>query len=377
MATPEAALGELCERLRSAGLDFDRAALFLGTLHPQYAGIEVRWTDGSAERFVGGFDIFEDPQFLDSPVAPIVNGIERTIRQRIEPPNHNDGYPILRDLAKEGLTDYLIFSLPFSDGSHNAMSVVTRRPGGFTDHDLSEIDKLRHPIATVSEIFHLQRTAENLMNAYVGPLSSRRVLAGQIQRGDSELIDAVIWFSDLRNSTHLGETLDAQAFLHLLNDYFEATAGAVIAHGGEVLRFIGDASLAVFPVPAQSDRATARRAACEAALAAAVAAEERAQNINQIRRANREPVFHYGVGLHLGEVLYGNIGTPERVEFSVIGAAANLAARIEGLTKTAKRALVVSNAVAAELPNQPWESLGNFALPGVADEVSLFGLDAT
>jgi adenylate cyclase len=194
------------------------------------------------------------------------------------------------------------------------------------------------------------------------------VLEGQIKRGDGEELDAVIWFSDLRDSTPLSRSLGERRFLDLLNDYFEATAGAVLEHGGEVLRFIGDASLAVFPTSRESPQA-----ACTRAVAAARAARDRARESNAKRVKAGLPPFNCGVGLHLGRVLYGNIGTPDRLEFSVIGAAANEAARIEALCKDTGKDVVLSESVVAQL-DERWPSLGKFELRGVPQPMEVFAL---
>jgi len=195
------------------------------------------------------------------------------------------------------------------------------------------------------------------------------VLEGQIQRGDGDEIDAVIWFSDLRESTSLSEALGERAFLELLNDYFEATAGAVLEHDGEVLRFIGDASLAVFALP----QAGARRETCERAVAAVRAARARVLAANRRRTEAGLRGFDFGVGLHLGRVLYGNIGTIQRLEFSVIGAAANQAARIEALCKRTRTDAVASRPVVAELGGA-WPSLGRFELPGVKSAMEVYSV---
>ena len=182
----------------------------------------------------------------------------------------------------------------------------------------------------------------------------------------------MIWFSDLRDSTPLSSALGERGFLELLNEYFETTAGAVLEHGGEVLRFIGDASLAVFPIDAAAP-AGARRAACERAIDAARAARARGRDANRRRADGRLPEFSFGIGLHLGRVLYGNIGTPERLEFSVIGAAANETARIEALCKTTGADVVLSQAVVNEL-GERFPTLGRHALRGVGEPMEVFAL---
>jgi adenylate cyclase len=189
------------------------------------------------------------------------------------------------------------------------------------------------------------------------------VLAGQIKRGDAQDIDAVIWFCDLRDSTPLADSMSRREFLALLNEYFECVLGPVLERQGEVLRFIGDAALAIFPVEGRPAEA------CAKALAAAQDALARMDKLNK----KRHSPLRCGIGLHLGELTYGNIGTPSRIEFTVIGAAANEAARIEGLCKPLGVDLLVSEHVARALPGA-WKSLGSHTLRGVGDKMELFTL---
>jgi adenylate cyclase len=266
------------------------------------------------------------------------------------------------------MTDYVIAEVLFSGGVRNSVSLTTRRPGGFIDHDIAEIQRLLHPFALIMENFNGRDLAKTLLETYLGRISGAKVLDGQIKRGDGEELDAVIWFSDLRDSTPLSRTLGERRFLELLNDYFESTAGAVLEHGGEVLRFIGDASLAVFPTAGEPPRA-----ACLRAVAAARSARTRVRAANARRLAAGLPEFASGIGLHLGRVLYGNIGTPERLEFSVIGAAANEAARIEALCKETGTDIVLSQTVAAAL-EEKLSSLGRFELRGVAQPMAVYAL---
>ena len=185
------------------------------------------------------------------------------------------------------------------------------------------------------------------------------MLNGQIRRGDGEMIHAVIWYSDMRDSTRLADGMAAEDFLRTVNSYFECTAGAVLANGGEVLRFIGDAVLAIFPI-----RDGDSQSACERAMAAARDAEARLGVVNDERARHDLEALDYGLGLHVGDVMFGNIGVPERLEFSVIGPAANEVARIEGLTKTLGRRTLASAEFARSVPRY-WESAGSHALKGV------------
>jgi adenylate cyclase len=368
LPTREEIVGGICERVRAAGMPLDRVAFFLWTLHPEYAGVALFW-DGakvSMNRGVHGFQ--QTDVYLKSPAARITDAGERVIRRRLADPGCPIDFPVLQELREQGMTDYVMAEVLFSAGVRNSVSLTTRRPGGFSEHDVAEVQKLLHPFALIMENFNNRDLARTLLETYLGRISGSRVLEGQIKRGDGEELDAVIWFSDLRDSTPLSRALGERRFLELLNDYFEATAGAVLEHGGEVLRFIGDASLAVFPTAGE-----APRAACARAVAAARAARGRARESNAKRREAGLQPFNCGVGLHLGRVLYGNIGTPNRLEFSVIGAAANEAARIEALCKETGQDIVLSGSVVAQLGERA-PSLGRFALRGVERPVEVFAL---
>jgi adenylate cyclase len=367
LAAPEALVGELCARVRAAGMPIDRVAFFFGTLHPQYFGIALHWNGVAVRILEASYQMGETEEVRNSPARRITEG-ERVIRRRLERADCPMDFPVLEELRAAGITDYVIAEVVFGNGSRNSVSLATRRAGGFTDHDIAEVQRLLHPFGMAMEIHVGRALSRTLLDTYLGKISGRRVLDGQIKRGDGQSIDAVIWFSDLRESTPLSEALGEHRFLELLNDYFLATAGAVLEHGGEVLRFIGDASLAVFPTTGLDARAV-----CEHAAKAANAARARVRAANAARLAAGLPGFACGIGLHLGHVHYGNIGTPERLEFSVIGAAANKAARIEALCKDTGQDVVLSSTMAAELGAR-CRSLGSFALRGVAQPEEVFGL---
>ena len=367
LQTREEVVGGICERVRDAGLPIDRVAFFLWMLHPQYAGVALFWDGAKVTMNLGEHGFQAREVYTNSPAARIAEG-ERVIRRRLEDPGCALDFPVLRELREQGMTDYVMAEVVFGSGVRNSVSLTTKRAGGFSDHDIAEVQRLLHPFALIMENFNNRDLARTLLETYLGRISGSRVLDGQIKRGDGEELDAVIWFSDLRDSTPLSRSLGERRFLELLNDYFEATAGAVLEHGGEVLRFIGDASLAVFPTSRE-----APRAACTRAVAAARAARDRARESNAKRRQAGLPPFACGIGLHLGRVLYGNIGTPNRLEFSVIGAAANEAARIEALCKETGRDIVLSGTVAAQL-GESWPSLGKFELRGVTQPMEVFAL---
>ena len=231
-------------------------------------------------------------------------------------------------------------------------------------------------LARLAEVHALRRTAKTVLQTYLGRQTGERVLEGLIHRGDGQEIHAVIWLCDLRGSTRLADTMPRQAFLDLLNEYFECMAGAVMSHDGEVLKFIGDALLAIFPIGAASEHpetCSRHQRASVAALAAAREAMQRMDALNQARRDRGEPPLAFGIALHLGDVMYGNIGAPGRLDFTVIGPAANEAARLEAMCKTLGRPIIISSQFARVLP-EPLVSLGFHALRGVHEPNELFTL---
>jgi adenylate cyclase len=363
-ADPKEALMLLCQRLVENGLSLYRVAVFVRTLHPNVAGRAFYWREGSAviEEDEADHAWMATDDHLSSPL-PVVWSTRQEIRRRLADPGCPMDFPVLDDLRNQGATDYLVTPLEFLSGEVHVVSFATRRAGGFTAAEIEALGRLKPALARLTEVYGLARKARNILDAYLGRQAGERVLAGRIRRGDGEDINAVIWFCDLRDSTPLADSMTRQDFLRLLNEYFECVLIPVLERQGEVLRFIGDAALAIFPVgekPAE---------ACAKALAAAREALARMDKLNK----NRPQPLRCGIGLHLGELTYGNIGTPSRIEFTVIGAAANEAARIESLCKHLEVDLLVSERVARELPGG-WRSLGSHTLRGVGDKMELFTL---
>jgi adenylate cyclase len=365
---PQDVLQQLCHRLIDLGIPLYRVAVFVRTLHPNALGRGFIWNEKSniVEVTTAALGIQDTEQFLKSPVR-VVFTEHIAIRRRIEGSKGPLEFPILEDLREEGATDFLALPVRFISGDVHAASFTTRRPGGFGDEELEALRRIMPAFSRIAEIYSWRRTAHNILDAYLGEQTGEKVLAGQIRRGDGEDIHAVIWFCDLRDSTPLADSMSRADFLRLLNEFFECILGPVLEHKGEVLRFIGDAALAIFPAPQgdRLDRAEASRRAVQAARQAI----ERMAALN----AKRERPLAFGIGLHLGHVLYGNVGTPTRIEFTVVGAAANEAARIESLCKTLGVPLLLSEPVARHVAG--CRSLGLHRLRGVGDPVELFTLE--
>jgi adenylate cyclase len=361
---PGDVLLNLCHRLRDEGMPVYRVAVFVRTLHPNVLGRSFIWqeTRDTVEINEAAYDLLDSEQFLKSPIR-VVFIEHREVRRRLCDPDCAMDFSILPDLRGEGVSDFFALPLRFVNGELHAMSFSTRQPGGFAEGEVGALRRVANAFARIAEIYAHLRKARNVLDAYLGRQAGEKVLAGQIRRGDGQEIHAVIWFCDLRDSTRLADSMSRREFLALLNDYFECVLGPVLERQGEVLRFIGDAALAIFPVDGRPAEA------CGKALAAAQEALARMEKLNQ----SRTRPLRFGIGLHLGELTYGNIGTPSRIEFTVVGAAANEAARIESLCKHLDVDLLVSQRVAHALA-APWKSLGSHTLPGVGDKMELFTL---
>ncbi|HEV3010459.1 MAG TPA: adenylate/guanylate cyclase domain-containing protein, partial [Burkholderiales bacterium] len=338
---PQDMLAHMCRSLVAQGLALYRVGVFVRTLHPNVAGRAFFWREEREEVEVDSADYgwFGSEEHLKSPIHAVWTSNAES-RRRLADPECPMDYPVLAELRAEGATDYLAVPLRFLSGEVHVASFATRRPGGFRDAELAALRRVLPPFTRVAEIYATMRKAQNILDAYLGPNAGAKVLAGQIKRGDGQDIDAVIWFCDLRDSTPLADSMSRHEFLRLLNEYFECVLGPVLERQGEVLRFIGDAALAIFPVDERPAEA------CAKALAAAQEAFARMDKLNK----KRHSPLRFGIGLHLGELTYGNIGTPTRIEFTVVGAAANEAARIEALCKTLDTQLLVSDQVAHQAP---------------------------
>ncbi len=369
------------EAALSGGIPLQRLAVVIRTLHPQLTGASYIWhheSDAVRESFVA-HEILQTDQYLNSPLVPIFNGAGG-IRRRLDGPDPQLDFAILRELREQGATDYVAMPLLFSNNQINALTITTQHAGGFTTEHLGHIYETLPLLSRLLEVHALRYTAVTLLETYLGRHSGRRVLNGHVRRGDGDNIHAVIWFCDLRESTPLADSMPRDAFLLLLNRFFDCVAGAVLDHGGEVLRFIGDAALAIFPIedrpPSDTDAPdeavpspTAR--ACADALAAAREARRRIEVENARRRAAHQPPLQFGIALHVGDVTYGNIGTPSRLEFTVIGTAANEAARIEALSKTLDEPILLSAEFVRQFPGA-YVNLGTHRLRGVGASQEVF-----
>ncbi len=369
-------LRALAERLVGEGVPLWRLFCLVPTLHPVYVGCAHRWTRGEAE-MVQGFGehgLRRRSAFADNPLRLVMDEGYGAVRRRLARGEGRGEFPLLDELTEAGATDYVCLPLEFSTGGRTAVSFTSDGPDGFSAANLKEVYDLVPVLARLIERETLRSTAQNVLDTYVGRNAGRHILDGQITRGSGETLFAAIWYADLRNFTALSEALPRDALIGLLNDYFDAIAVPVQEHGGEVLKFMGDAMLAVFPVDgrcAPAGTGCPSGLACDRALDAAMDAEERMAALNCRREGSGAAPLNYGIALHLGEVMYGNVGAAKRLDFTVIGPAVNLAQRLEALCKALGRRPLLSRAF-AQASRRPTETLGLFDLRGISGPHEVF-----
>jgi len=359
----------MARRVLAAGVRVRRCSIAWAILHPLFTAESVTWTRDDGSRFSQHphRDV-EVEEWLQSPIRHMLDNRLLELRRCLSGPGAVLDFPLCAEFAALGDTDYqawiVRFDIPKIDSEERGLVVswTTDRPGGFEDWELAFLRRLNRPLAITCRVALLSRIATNIAETYLGRRAGGDVLAGRIRRGDGNTIRAVIWYSDLRGSTALAERLPPDAYLALLNRYFEITAGAVMEAGGEVLDFIGDSVLGVFPVADD----IGVEAAADAATAAADAAIARMTPVTDAM-----PALEFGIALAVGDVMFGNIGIPSRLSFSVIGSTVNAVARIEKMTKQIGEPVLATERVALTAPAR-WRTVGSFELAGFDAPVPLF-----
>ncbi len=353
----------LAERFRREGIAVMRLSIMIRSLHPEIAGVNYIWRrDTDAVRvFDASYQHLQQPQYVNSPLRHVADGLGG-VRQPLTADETEFSFPIMAELKAQGATDYVAMPLPLSTGQMNVMTLACDHPAGFTTANLGVLFECSAVIGRYFEVFALRANAVALLDTYLGKRTGARVLGGEIRRGDGENISAAIVLCDLRESSKWAELTSRGQYLKLLNAFFDAAAGPVTAHGGEVLKLIGDAVLAVFP-----DEGGANRA-CSAALSAAKAI---ADAVPQIPSPVPGRQVACATGVSFGNVTYGNVGSADRLDFTVIGTAANVAARLGELGKTLGYPVVASARV-AQATTDPMVSLGAHTLRNVSTPVEVF-----
>lgn len=346
----------------SAGIAVSRLQITIWSLHPLIAGATYTWQKArdAVRVYEARHEMLRHPSMYNSPIRWVSEGLGG-VRQPLTGGDAEFWFPIMDDLKRAGATDYVAMPLPFSTGRINVLTMASDHPDGFTTANLGLVFECSTVISRHFEVHSQRENSETLLGTFLGKRTGRRVLGGEIRRGDGEEIEAAVLFADLRGSSRLATEMDRAAYLELLNTFFETVSSAVEAEGGEVLKFIGDAVLAVFHAGHGHDRAGA------AAMASAIAIRHA---LPRIEEPDGHPI-EVAVGVSLGRVTYGNVGSRDRLDFTVIGEAANVAARLSDLCKTLGET-VLAGAGVGEAFNL--RSIGRHRLHNIADPVEVYAL---
>ena len=358
---------ELCLRLQRAGIPVKRATLHFLIHHPQWLGARMMWADGMREAEIDrvDYDVRGRSEYIGSPANEIHEGAAEVREDLEQAPSQGRQHAIYDEMRAKGLTDYVAWPLYHTLGKRHLVTFATDRPGGFDDAHIARLQKLVPLFALVSEIRIKNRLARTLLETYVGSHAGEMVLAGATRRGSGTTVHAAIMICDLRDFTRISDNWPRDDVIDLLNSYFDALSEPIARHGGEILKFIGDGLLAIFPLTKPSACADLLRAVGEARQALAALSENNGAT-------GRAPL-DYGIGVHVGDVMYGNIGSRTRLDFTVIGPAVNMASRLEALTKQLGRKVLLSRAFADLVEGEfDLERVGEHSVRGFSDPIELF-----
>ncbi|MBV8923881.1 MAG: adenylate/guanylate cyclase domain-containing protein [Bradyrhizobium sp.] len=358
---------ELCIRLQRAGIPVKRASLHVLIYHPQWLGARIMWAEGMREAAIDrvDYDVRGRSEFIGSPANEIYEGATE-VRENLErDPALGRKHAVYDEMRAKGLTDYVAWPLYHTLGKRHLVTFATDQVGGFDDGHLASLSRVLPALALVSEIRVKNRLARTLLETYVGSHAGELILAGATRRGSGTTVRAAIMICDLRDFTRISDNWPRDDVIDLLNDYFDAISEPVARHGGEILKFMGDGLLAIFPLSQPSACANLLRAVTEARQAMAA--------LNEKNNGSGRAPLNYGIGLHVGDVMYGNIGSRTRLDFTVIGPAVNMASRLETLTKQLGKPVLLSRAFADFVERDfDLERLGEYPVRGFADPIELF-----
>ena len=356
-ASPAGIVGGLSERLVDAGIPLLRVRIGQSVANPLISAWGVIWSrDSGPEGYTVPRGMLATGSYKGSPFEHVIT-TRTSFHHSLENLATGVDHPVLFELAESGSTDYLAIPIGYGDGSLQASAFTTDRPGGFHDSEIKLIESLASAIGAALEPSAMRHSMASLLEVYLGSGPAERIGNGAFRRGQTSEIDAAVLITDLRDSTGLSERLAPDALLERLGAYFEVVVEAVRGQGGDVLKFVGDGVLAVFPADQDG-----RREACERAARA-------------VANAFADPAaasMRFVAALHVGPVVYGNIGSPDRLDFTVVGPTVNYLSRLEGIAKSLGRRAVCSKEVAAALAGEQASSLGNRMLKGFAEAQEVF-----
>ncbi|WP_165224938.1 adenylate/guanylate cyclase domain-containing protein [Affinirhizobium pseudoryzae] len=357
---------ELCERLRADGVSIARCTLHFRINNPQWRGARILWRAGFAESDIELFEhgVEDSTSYQLSPMYEIMNGADE-VRRKLLRPEDTLAYPILADLRAEGFTEYVAWPMLHTLGKRHIVTFASDAPGGFSEHEVEGLKSLVPLLSLVSEVRIKNILARTLLQTYVGPHAGEKILAGATRRGSGVTLSAVVMIFDVRDFTQISDLWPRDDVIEMLNQCFDALADPIESHGGEILKFMGDGLLAVFPM--ENGQAPAQ------AFDAILEVERAMADLNERRRESGQAQLGYGVGVHCGDVMYGNIGSKKRLDFTVIGPTVNIASRLEALTKTVHQPVLLSEAfVRSGGFEDRVERTGSFPLRGLSQTIDVY-----
>ncbi|MBL8583758.1 MAG: adenylate/guanylate cyclase domain-containing protein [Rhizobiaceae bacterium] len=364
----------LCERLAATGVPLARVHLTFSMLHPLYTALGFTWERGKGLRVEGyrgriSSKIEEaNERFVRSPYYHLMSNRLEHLRRRLDTEGPVE-FPIFEELREQKMTDYLAFVVSYGASPTQGMmgSWATDRVGGFTEDTIAALIRIQNHLAVATKMAVLNKLADNMLTTYLGGDAGKRVLSGQVRRGDGDTVRAALVMADMRGSTKLAETEGREAYISTLNSFFDAIAAPFNRNGGQIMSFLGDGFLAVYPC--DRHREPSERA-CRAAYEAASRAVQRMDELNEQRRAAGLNEIGFGIGMHVGNVMYGNVGLSDRLTFSVFGSAVNEAQRLQLLTKKYPHRVIASKDF-ADYCGGEWSTLGREKLAGVSQRLTV------
>ncbi|MES0882749.1 adenylate/guanylate cyclase domain-containing protein [Roseibium sp. SCP14] len=367
------------DRLQDLGFSVQRINCSTFQSHQIMGAVDSTWEQdtGHCETIFVPKSVLVRPDNIERPVGTMARGTSVYERYCLEDPRERSRFPVLEELFAKGYTDYILLKqtygrhLTWLDFTPDAEGVygsfATKRSGGFSETEIEGLRSFWRPFALFLKTTTEEMLSAKLLEAYVGNLPAQNILAGMTERGDGNRIKCALWYSDLRGSTRLSASLPSDKYLELLNNYFDCTAGSVIEHGGEVLKLIGDGVMSIFPVDGDNETQ-----ACSLALSAAVTSLSKAADLHR-DQFDVTAEFYFGIGLHLGEVILGNVGTENRLDMTVTGHSANQVTRIESLTKLLGLSVLASPQFHGAHPKE-LTSVGKYPVPDFGGMTEIFSL---
>ena len=364
--------GHLCEELFVQGLPIARVHVTFVPQHPQLQVGVLKWLPGQAvswghvswpERNV------RSPVFRRNPIYQLREGRITELRTRLDDAARASRYRLTQELAKEGMTDYLAIAVDSGLPTFNTIAFISDRPGGFEEYECEQLRSVAWALQLVMQRDTWRTLSDTICQTYIGKRAGQRVFDGDMRRGQYTRMDAVVWFCDVRDFSLLFEHSEPDDVFGQLNVFFDTVGEAIEAHGGEILKFIGDGVLGIFPYEGEAGA----RAASHASYDAAIGCLEALDQVNRKRLRDNLSNIRCGIGLHRGEVLYGNIGTQMRLDFTVMGQTVNTTSRVESLCARLNEPLLITDAVAQHLDERV-RALGEFEVKGLSQPCRIFAL---